>query len=512
MVGVGERAAAAVVTSRGSRTSGRITVTPISSGPHAPPRPAASSEGASHGDVRDARLAVLLADGLVAGPLVEAARGHLGVQLDLPAPARAACRCSSSAPRPRARSRGRRRRWPSARSRPCHRRPAAAAGRWPPRRPATSRLSAWTAVASPVVLLDLRRHPLLLDEDPVAQRRRSPASPPGPATVADGRVTRAPRPAGSTRAGTSRNRRSTAACSSTGSSSEPVSRYSAAITPPRTPVVSDAGPPLVGVREPEGDRRDDAPARAPTGRPRAPDTTARKKPAVQPLLADPGGHAHQREQPPLPAVRGSRASVACAAGSRVPAFARPAHRRQRSRISAPPRSARVETTTKSSTSDEHGGGDRPGPARRPAQTRPRRRRRPGASSQIDQDEDRQSPLQDQQPPVERPAGVADRCAAAPRSAGAAPARPAARRRPGSRRRRPPPAPRGRSRRARPAGTRRAGSGLGAQDGQRAGEVGRVLAGELDPSPVGRVRRTRAGRRAATAARRPSRAARVGSAP
>ena len=84
-----------------------------------------------------------------------------------------------------------------------------------------------------VVLLELRRYALLLHEDAGAQRRHLRHV----RRLRDGGAHRTPAE-GSARLGTARKRRSISACSSTGSSSEPVSRYSAAITAPRTAVVS----------------------------------------------------------------------------------------------------------------------------------------------------------------------------------------------------------------------------------------------------------------------------------
>ena len=65
------------------------------------------------------------------------------------------------------------------------------------------------------------------------------------------------------------------------------------MTPPSTPVVTIPTTPLVGVRQPERDRGDDDehPGRQPTGE-RGDD--GEEEPAVQPLLADAGGHPDQR--------------------------------------------------------------------------------------------------------------------------------------------------------------------------------------------------------------------------
>src|SRR4051812_17120050 len=197
------------------------------------------SEPTAHGDVGDAGLLVLLAHGRVAGPLVEAAGADLRVQLDLPqtpqhrlpvqlgedggaVPATADDGVGGHAAD--------------------HRDAVAleqpAGGDHPPGQvPGEATAEHVDGGGVGVVLLDLRRHALLVDEHPGAQRRDLlPVTRTG--HLRPGRAHRPLRvSAGSTEAGTSRKRRSIAVCRSTGSRSEPVSRYSAAMPPPRTAVV-----------------------------------------------------------------------------------------------------------------------------------------------------------------------------------------------------------------------------------------------------------------------------------
>src|SRR6476469_4567176 len=181
----------------------------------------ASGQSPAHRDVSDPRLLVLLADSGVAGPLVEAAGGSLGVQLDLghAAQYRLAVQFGQDGGAVPASPDRRVRGHPAdRRRRPRHEQPPG--GDHLPRAVPAQHVH---GPVVGVVLFDLRRNALLHDEDPRAQGRDL-----GPVPRAGhpgGRRGHASdRPAGSTRDGTRRNRRSMAACSRTGSSSDPVWR------------------------------------------------------------------------------------------------------------------------------------------------------------------------------------------------------------------------------------------------------------------------------------------------
>ena len=137
----------------------------------------------------------------------------------------------------------------------------------------------------------------------------------------------------------------------------------------------------------------------------------------------------------------------------VPPLPRPPRRRRGASSSAPPRSARVETSDEDQDEHDDRAGDRPGPRLRPAQpdrcgvdVRCADARRPAPAAT--------APTRGPAAAGRTSAGRRGRCAAAPRTAGAARARRPARPPPGSPRRRQRPGPRGRSRRARPAGPAR----------------------------------------------------------
>ena len=253
----------------------------------------------------------------------------------------------------------------------------------------------------------------------------------------------------------------------------------------------DPGTPLVGVRQAE--RRPPRPRRAARWAARRPSAGdhGEEEPAVEPLLADPRGHADQGEQPPF----GRRPGQQREGG--VPRPARragpPRGRRAGSATSeqrpAPRRSARVETTTKTSTQQHDQAGEH-GPGHCCGQRSPTCAASDAGGRQPDDEgEQRQPPLQDQQPHGRTTAGPRGRCAAGPRTGGAARGRRTARRRPGSRRRRPPPARPDRSRRRQPG---RSVTAPQAQFSARStasapARSARVVAGELHQAAVGGVR-------------------------
>ena len=191
--------------------------------PSHPPRPPARQRSRAHRDVRDAGLLVLLADGGVAGPLVEAPGASPGrAARPRPRPRRPPRRCSSArtaapCPRPRAAA--------SAAIRPIAAVPS-------PReqQPAGGDDAAGVVAAEHVHRGRVARRPARSPAGRPARRRRPgcaarrpPASRAGRGDRRGGPLTPAARPAGQRpAAGTSRKRRSMSACSRTGSSSEPV--------------------------------------------------------------------------------------------------------------------------------------------------------------------------------------------------------------------------------------------------------------------------------------------------
>ena len=191
--------------------------------------------------------------------------------------------------------------------------------------------------------------------------------------------------------------------------------------------------PLVGVRQSEGDGgdRDEDPVGGPPARA---ETTARKKAAVQPLLADAGGEPDDGEQPPLPRRPRQERQRRVRRRLGVPPFPGTAHAgpgRRLQQHAAAQRPGRDQTKT--STQHGHRPDDRAGPRLRPPQPD-----RGGVDVRSggphEQGEQGQSPLEHEQPPVERPAGAVVPAQPPRRSGGAARARRPARRRRGSPRR------------------------------------------------------------------------------
>ena len=374
-------------------------------------------------------------------------------------------------------------------------------------RPASSRLTTCTAVASAASCSISGGTPCSVDEDAGAQAATSGRSArPPPTRRRSGALMPATRPAGQRPRGHEQEaqvdggvqQRPAAAAS-------PVCQVERGHHPAehagreRRPAGA-----LVGVRQAEGDRRDARPA---------PRSAARRRAARRRRRGRSRGRATpRRPRRSRPTTVNSRRSAARPRqqGERgVPggSACRPSPGRRtgvgglQQRTGA--QRAGGDAATKTSTSSDDSPGDRARASAAASAARPAPASTPGAASQTTRASSGQAPLEHEQPPVERPPGA---------GVGAQPAlEPAVQHVPGHRladdqvagdddRRQRGGAEVGRSE-PRQARSRRAGSGLGAQHGQRAGEVGRVLAGELDPAAVGGVRRSRAGRRAATAGRR-----------